>query len=57
MDKLIRIKDLAANLKVPESTIYSWRNRGDIPSECFLKIGGTIFIQIERFNKWVENQA
>lgn len=57
MGNLMILEEFAKQLKTPVSTVRTWKRRGDIPSECFLKIGGTIFVQIKKFNKWVENQA
>lgn len=51
---LMKIKVFATELGVPESTVYSWRRRGDIPSSCFKEIGGSIFIKIEETKKWLD---
>lgn len=50
----MKIKVFATELGVPESTVYSWRRRGDIPSSCFKEIGGSIFIKIEETKKWLD---
>ena len=49
----MKIKDFAKELKVPDSTIYTWKNRGDIPLACFKQIGGTWFIRVEETQKWL----
>ena len=54
---LMKIKDLAQELKTPESTIYSWKRRGDIPLSCFKEIGGTVFVKVEEFKKWLDMGA
>ena len=51
---LMKIKDLAQELKTPESTIRTWKRRGDIPLSCFKEIGGTVFVKVEEFKKWLE---
>ncbi len=51
---LMKIKVFATELGVPESTVYSWRRRGDIPSSCFKEIGGSIFVKIEETKKWLD---
>ncbi len=51
---LMKVKAFAAELGVPESTIYSWRRRGDIPSSCFKNIGGSIFVKIEQMKDWLD---
>lgn len=50
----MKIKVFATELGVPESTVYSWRRRGDIPSSCFKEIGGSIFVKIEETKKWLD---
>ena len=52
---LMSIEDFAKELKKPESTIRTWKRRGDIPSSCFKPIGGTIFVRVKEFEKWLEN--
>ena len=49
---LISIKDFASYLHKPVSTIYSWKDKGDLPKELFLQIGGSWFVKINRFNEW-----
>ena len=53
MFNLMRIKDFAKELKVPESTVYTWKLRGDIPIECFKRIGGSWFVRVEETQKWM----
>ena len=51
---LMKIKEFAAELGVPESTIYSWRRKGDIPPSCFKSIGGSIFVKIDEMKLWLD---
>lgn len=53
MFNLMKIKDFAKELKVPESTIYTWKNRGNIPLDCFKQIGGTWFVRVQEIQKWI----
>lgn len=53
---LMSIKEFAEEMKKPESTIRTWKRRGDLPSFLFKKIGGDIFIKIERFKKWLDDE-
>jgi hypothetical protein len=53
MFNLIRLKDLAKELNIPESTIRTWKRRNEIPEECFKKIGSTVFVKVETFKKWI----
>ena len=51
---LMSLKEFAQKMKKPESTIRTWKRRGDIPEYLFKKIGGDVFIKINQFEKWVE---
>ena len=48
---ILSIKDFAKLMKKPESTIRTWKLRGDIPQECFLVIGSTIFVIVDKFKE------
>ncbi len=50
---LMTIKQVAEELSKPISTIYSWKDSGAIPLTCFKQIGGTWFIRVEEFQKWI----
>ncbi len=54
---LIPLKDFAKQLGKPESTIRTWKRRGDIPAECFLSIGSTVFVRINVFQQWAMQTA
>lgn len=42
---VIKLKQFAEMLGVPESTVRTWKRRGDIPANCFLTIGVTVFVR------------
>lgn len=54
---LITVKGLAEKINKPESTIRTWKRTGQIPKECFFKIGRTVFVREDKFNEWVETSA
>ena len=54
---LMKIKDFAKELQVPESTVRTWKRRGDIPSSCFHIIGNTVFVKEEEVKKWLDNNT
>lgn len=56
-DKIMKIKEFAKELNIPESTIRTWKRRGDIPAECFVVIGATVFIKVEVFQNWMMTQT
>lgn len=51
--ELLSIKETADLLKTKESTIRTWINREQIPPELVFRIGNTVRIRLEKFNKWV----
>ena len=57
MSNLITLKEFAKRLGKPESTIRTWKGRGDLPEEIFFKIGSTIFVKENKFDEWVEKTA
>ena len=50
---LMKIKAFAEELGVPQSTIYSWKDRGEIPLSCFKQIGGTWFVRVNEMREWL----
>lgn len=55
MFDLMKIKAFADELQVPQSTVYSWKDRGDIPLSCFKQIGGTWFVKVKEIKEWLAN--
>lgn len=56
-DLIIPLKDFAKQLNKPESTIRTWKRRGELPSFLFKKIGNDIFIKKQKFKEWIENDT
>lgn len=54
---LISLKDFAKQLNTPESTVRTWKQRGDIPSFLFKKVGGTVFVRENRIKEWVDSDT
>ncbi len=54
---LIRIKAFADEMKVPPSTVYSWRREGVIPPSCFKPIGGTLYVKVKEMQNWIDNNS
>ena len=55
MFNLIDIKEFSKMIGKPESTVRTWRRRGDLPSQIFLKIGNSIFIKTAEFEKFTQS--
>jgi hypothetical protein len=53
---LMTLKELSKELQKPESTIRTWRRRGDLPSSLFKEIGGTVFVRVEKLKEWIDNE-
>jgi len=54
---LMKLKDFAKLIGVPESTVRTWKRRDQIPNSCFLIIGSTIFVKVNEFQEWTKNAA
>lgn len=50
---VITLKQLAKSLGKPESTVRTWKRRGEIPAECFSVIGSTVFVKVEVMQDWL----
>ena len=54
---LMKIKDFAKELGTPESTIYSWKQKGDLPPSCFKQIGGKWFVRVKNMREWLDKDT
>lgn len=54
---IMKIKDFAKQIGIPESTVRTWRRRGEIPEQCFFIIGSTVFVKVEEVRKWISQVA
>ena len=50
---IMKIKDFAKQMGIPESTVRTWRRRGEIPEQCFLVIGSTVFVKVNEFQAFI----
>ena len=57
MIDLIPIKEFAAQLKKPVSTIKTWRRRKELPEYLFKKVGTEIYVRVERIKEWVDSDS
>ncbi|ORB70853.1 helix-turn-helix transcriptional regulator [Mycobacterium scrofulaceum] len=53
MDELISLRELAAYLGVPESTVYSWRCNGSMPIPG-VRIGRRVMFRREDVKAWLD---
>jgi excisionase family DNA binding protein len=53
-DRLLEPEDVAAMLRVPKSTLYAWRYRGEGPPS--LRIGKHLRYKREAILEWIEQQ-
>ena len=56
MFNLMRLEELAKELKTNINTIKTWKRRGDIPPYVFHKIGGSVYVKTDAFNDWIHNK-
>lgn len=54
---IMKIKDFAKQIGIPESTVRTWRRRGEILEQCFFIIGSTVFVKVEEVRKWISQVA
>ena len=54
---LISLEEFAKKLDTPVSTIRTWKQRGELPSFLFKKVGGTIFVREKRIPEWVDSDT
>lgn len=52
---LISLEEFAKRLNTPTSTIRTWKQRGELPSFLFKKVGGTVFVRENRIQEWVDS--
>ena len=50
---IMKIKDFAKQIGIPESTVRTWRRRGEIPEQCFFIIGSTVFVKVNEFQAFI----
>lgn len=55
MFNLITIEDFAKEINKPKSTVYSWKDKGNIPLNCFKQIGGSWFVKVEEMKEFLNN--
>jgi len=54
---IMKLKDFAKEIGTPESTVRTWKRRGDIPKNCFLVIGSTVFVRVKEIQQWISQVA
>ena len=55
MDNLVTLKEAAKALKVEERTLRTWKSRGEIPEDCFFKIGSRVFLRKDKFKTYIDS--
>lgn len=54
---IMKLKDFAKEISTPESTVRTWKRRGEIPANCFLIIGSTVFVRVKEIQQWMAQIA
>ena len=50
---IVTIKEFAKSIGKSVSTVYSWKKRGHMPSECFKVIGRCVFVKQKAAMEWL----
>lgn len=50
---IMSLKEFAKAINKPESTVRTWRQRGEIPEHCFKVIGGTVFVRVQEIQAFL----
>lgn len=53
--ELLSIKETADIMGAKESTVRTWINRKQIPPVVVFRIGNTVRIKKDKFEKWVDD--
>ena len=54
MDDLISLKEFAKSINKSESTVRTWKRRGNLPPHIFRTIGSTVFVKKSLFEEWIK---
>lgn len=54
---IMKLKDFAKEIGIPESTVRTWKRRKNIPESCFLIIGSTVFVRVKETIQWMSQVA
>ena len=52
---LLTMKELATELKTNTNTIRTWKSRGNLPENLFVKIGGTVYCKEDNLKEWIKS--
>ena len=55
MENLITLAVAAEKLNVAESTLRTWKRRGEIPSDCFKTIGTRVYLKKDKFEQFIDS--
>lgn len=54
---IMKLKDFAKAICTPESTVRTWKRRGEIPPRCFKVIGTTVYVRVDEMQEWIKQTA
>ena len=54
---IMKLKDFAKAICTPESTVRTWKRRGEIPSSCFKVIGSTVYVRVDEMQELIKQTA
>jgi hypothetical protein len=57
MPKFAKVREIADRFRVSADAVYSWIRQGKIPSDCVIRIAGTVRVDEEQFEKRLRSGA
>ena len=55
--RFAKVKEIAATYRVSADAVYLWIKQGKVPSDCVVRIGGTIRLDEEQFERRLRSGA
>ncbi len=56
MAELITFKEFCKMLNANPNTVKTWRRRKNLPEKLFFKIGGSLYVRKDSFERWVDEE-
>ncbi len=53
---VITLKEFANSIHKPESTVRTWKRRGNMPASCFATIGNTVFVRVNAVQAFLDGE-
>lgn len=54
---LITLNEFAKMLNKPITTVRTWKQRGELPSFLFKKVGGCVYVKESKIQEWIDSDS